>query len=271
MSPLVGMTAALVAGILAAPLLPDVSMSLGIGVALLFAVAAVCLRRYPPAALCCWLVPFAVWGTTLAEQRGAPAPDDVSHLAGQPSSWIAGTVAAEPERQLEGNLRYPLRVLSRENGTRLSGTLLVTQTPNAGPVPRFGDTVAVRGQEEVPPSATNPGGFDYRAFLWRKSIFATLLAKRTGDVRLAKPATEISLAAVAVQTHRSLLSAVDRSPLSPGDRSLVAGILLSERSGIAYETSLAFERTGAVHILSVSGLHLAVFATALSFALRHLP
>ncbi|MBC7809468.1 MAG: DNA internalization-related competence protein ComEC/Rec2, partial [Akkermansiaceae bacterium] len=209
--------------------------------------------------------------TTLAEQRGAPAPDDVSHLAGQPSSWIAGTVAAEPERQFEGNLRYPLRALSQENGARLSGTLLVTQTPNAGPVPRFGDTVAVRGQEEVPPSATNPGGFDYRAFLWRKSIFATLLAKRTGDVRLAKPAAEISLAAVAAQTHRSLLSAVDRSPLSPGDRSLVAGILLSERSGIAYETSLAFERTGAVHILSVSGLHLAVFATALSFALRHLP
>ncbi|MBC8137656.1 MAG: DNA internalization-related competence protein ComEC/Rec2 [Fibrella sp.] len=270
-SPLVGMTAALLAGILAAPLLPAVSLPFGLGVAILFMLAAICLRRHPLAALLCWLVPFAVWGTTLAQQRATPATDDVSHLAGQPSFWLAGTVTAEPETQFGGNTRYPLQLSSWEKNTPVSGALLVTQTPNAGPVPRFGDTVAVRGQVELPPTATNPGGFDYRVFLWRKGIFATLIAKRTGDMRWITPGSGNSLTSVAAQTHRSLLSAVARSPLPPDDKALVAGVLLSERSGIAYETDLAFERTGAVHILSVSGLHLAVFATVLSYALRHLP
>jgi competence protein ComEC len=265
------MTAVLLAGILAAPFVPAVPMSVAIAVSVVALFGAIGLRRRGAAALCCYLLPFAVWGTMLAQQRGTPAPDDVSRLAGQPSFWIAGTVAAEPEAQPSGNVRYSLRVASREDDTRLSGTLLVTQTPNAGPAPHFGDSVVVRGQVERPPTATNPGGFDYRAFLWRKSIFATLIAKRTGDVRIGKPGDARSLTAVAAQVHRSLMSAVARSPLPKDEKALVAGVLLSEREGIAYENTLAFERTGAVHILSVSGLHLAVFATVLSYLLRHLP
>ncbi len=265
------MTAALVAGILAAPFLPVVPRAAGIGIAILLALGAVCLRRHPLAALCCWLVPFAIWGTITAQERATPAPDDVSRLTGRPSLWLAGTVAAEPEESFSGDTRYPLRVSTHEDGTRLSGTLLVTQTPNAGPAPHFGDTVAVRGMVETPPGATNPGGFDYRAFLRRKSVFATLLAKRTGDARRITTAHGGSLAAFAARTRRALLSTIARSPLPPDDQALVAGVLLSERGGIAYETDLAFERTGAVHILSVSGLHLAVFAAALSFAARLLP
>ncbi len=156
MSPLVGMTAALLVGILAAPFVPVVPVSVGITVSVLALFGAIGLRRKPIAALLCCFLPFAVWGAMLAQQRGTPAPDDVSHLAGQPSFWIAGTVAAEPEAQATGNVRYPLRVASREDGARLSGTLLVTQTPNAGPAPHFGDSVAVRGQVERPPRRDQP-------------------------------------------------------------------------------------------------------------------
>lgn len=271
MSPLVGMTAALIAGILAAPILPAVPLPISMGASLLFLLGALYWRKHPLGMLLCLLVPFAIWGATFAQKRATPARDDVSHLAGQPSSWLAGTVTAEPEKQSSGNLRYPVHVSLGEEGRHLSGTLLVTQTPDAGPAPRFGDTVAVRGQVKLPPTATNPGGFDYKEFLCRKSIFATLIAKHTGDVKLGKRATGNLLAAIAAQTHRSLLAAIARSPLPQDDKSLVAGVLLSERDGIAYENRLAFERTGAVHILSVSGLHLAVFATVLSYALRHLP
>ncbi len=268
------MTVALVTGILAAAVLAPIPAGVGVVLAAIFAISGLFLKRYPAGALFCWLVPFGIFGAMFAAQRSEPAPNDVSRLAGQPSLWLVGTVAAEPEAQNTGNIRYPLEVISTKEGIPLSGIVLVTQTLPAGTAPRIGEKRLVRGRVELPPTATNPGGFDYRAYLWRKSIFATLVAKRRGDVQRGEttPGNEPTISLVsAALVRRSLLRSITHSPLSPEHKALVAGILLSEREKIAYAYNLAFERTGAVHLLSVSGLHLAVFAAVLSFLSRQLP
>ncbi|MBC8142796.1 MAG: ComEC/Rec2 family competence protein [Armatimonadetes bacterium] len=149
-----------------------------------------------------------------------------------------------------------------------SGTVAVTQNANAGVAPRYGDTVSVRGRVQLPPTATNPGGFDYRAYLRRHGIFATLAAKRTGDVTVMSPAKP-SWRGTGFAVRRSLLGAVQHSPLPEDDKALLSGVMLSDTGRIPYADELAFERSGAVHILSVSGLHLAVFATVLTWIMRH--
>ena len=267
-SPLASMTAALIAGILAAPFLPVVPVWVALAVCLAFALTGVLLSKSGNALapLLCCLAVFAVFGAASAKRCGTPAPDDVSRLAGSPSLWMTGTVAADPDTFDDG-VRYPLRVTN----ANVSGILLVTQNENAGANPQVGDTVTVRGMVKTPPGRTNPGGFDYRAHLWRKGIFATLSAKRTGDARVIVPAHGVSVFRFAANIRRALLRVIESSSLSPDNKTLVAGTILSERGGISYADELAFERTGAVHILSVSGLHLAVFASVLAWGTRQLP
>ncbi len=265
------MTAFLIAGILAAPFLPGTppwtTLALGSG----FVVAAILLRRHTVVSLLCWLMPLAFFGAASARMRETPRPDDVSRVAGGPSIWFTGTVAAEPDRRGRGDISYPLEVTDIQGGAPVRGGLLVTQRADAGPAPRFGDVIRARGRVEVPAGMTNPGGLNYKAFLWRRSIFATLAAKRQGDMVILSRPVDISPRGVAASLRRSLIAALDRSPLTDDDRALVGGVMLADREGIGYETRLAFERTGAMHLLSESGLHLAVFAAVLAFLSRALP
>jgi competence protein ComEC len=56
--------------------------------------------------------------------------------------------------------------------------------------------------------------------------------------------------------------------LKTNDAALMNGLLLSARSRLPAPLEEAFARTGTIHVLSVSGLHMAVLATFLAWAFR---
>ena len=145
-SPMVGMTAALVCGILAAPLLPELAVWTPFVAGGWLTIWAFLLRRRPALSFLCLLMVFATFGATRAKHCGTPAPDDVSRLAGYPSQYLVGTVAAEPEPTGDNGVRYPLHVFAGGDGRPLSGSIAVSQSANAGAVPRYGDWLVARGR-----------------------------------------------------------------------------------------------------------------------------
>ncbi|MBC8143080.1 MAG: hypothetical protein H7Y38_16770, partial [Armatimonadetes bacterium] len=105
-SPMVGMTAALVGGIVAAPHFSLLSPPVAVLLAICLVVAAFLLRRFPTLCMICLCSPFAVWGVVSAQTRGRPAIDDVSRFAGAPSQTFVGVVADEPDTTVSGGVRY---------------------------------------------------------------------------------------------------------------------------------------------------------------------
>jgi competence protein ComEC len=76
-----------------------------------------------------------------------------------------------------------------------------------------------------------------------------------------------------MQAAAGLRSAVERSVhshLAPDDAALLLGMLLSERGSLPADLVDTFTRTGTVHILSVSGMHVAVIAAMLLWVFRTL-
>ena len=51
---------------------------------------------------------------------------------------------------------------------------------------------------------------------------------------------------------------------------LVSAITLGDRSGLSYETSRDFRRAGAMHLLALSGLHMAIVMGICDFILKKL-
>jgi competence protein ComEC len=314
--PIYALLAAFVGGILLSGVVPPLPAPFALGAAGLLAIAYGLIARRPgpvPAALL--LTAVLLLGLLRAQIATTVASDDISHRAGGPSVWVLGeidsTVITFPVRS--GSPTRPRRtaaknepVADRNGGDGLSFTVRVRGVndysattaaasgllrvsvfgvPAAGSgaipgeAPRAGERLWLRGRVALPPTATNPGEFDDRAYLARQGIHATLTVKRAAtDLRrvtgrAAGPSPSIASLATALHEH---MDSVTRAHLSGPDADLLLGMLAGERehsiaadrSVVPADTEDAFARTGTLHLLATSSLHVAVVALLVGGLLR---
>jgi competence protein ComEC len=125
---------------------------------------------------------------------------------------------------------------------------------------RPGDAVWLRGRIALPDDVRNPGGFDDRAFLARRGVHSVLVVRRPEDVRATEAGGEAApIARLADALRRSVLRAIV-AHMGADDAGLLSGILFSVRAGLPADLQDALSRTGALYILSVSGLELSALA-----------
>ena len=116
---------------------------------------------------------------------------------------------------------------------------------------RYGDVLFMRGELEQPPVLED---FDYAGYLARRGIYSTLFCpeiESTGETSGGHILTPLN-------RLRSYLSACIAEALHEPQASLAQALLLGERGSLSRETSDAFARAGAAHLLAVSGLHLGI-------------
>ncbi|MDP8299605.1 MAG: ComEC/Rec2 family competence protein [Candidatus Tantalella remota] len=152
---------------------------------------------------------------------------------------------------------------SPERETSVSGTVLVTLY-NPKHHPRIGDNVAIGGDISQPSGKMNPGGFDYKTHLYRKGIHAVMSSSKndyfavtgreTGPLLLLRRGLSI-----ARENADKLLSKY----LSKDTKAIVQSAVLGIRGGISDDISDTFVKTGTMHILAVSGLHIGIVAAVL--------
>ncbi len=132
----------------------------------------------------------------------------------------------------------------------------------------YGETVEMSGTLLKPPSALNPGQFDYAQFLKTKGIPYVLYipAGRWWRVDRAEPCgwfyMELSCRLRRWAQERLF------TLLAFPQNALLDGILLGERGALPGEMVEAFMETGTVHILAVSGMITAFIAGVLFILLR---
>jgi len=134
-----------------------------------------------------------------------------------------------------------------------------------------GTRISVDGLLDFPPTALSPGEFDYRAYLERHNIFAQVTANRitplgTGDHGLSRVLALLRL---------RIENAIHHS-LSAEGALFLEGILLGSKGGMTPEDQSIYQRTGVMHLFSVSGLHLgfvfiALLAAANLLQLKRIP
>ncbi|MCK9356760.1 MAG: ComEC/Rec2 family competence protein [Dehalococcoidia bacterium] len=179
----------------------------------------------------------------------------VSSWNGSEPVTIQAVVAEEPEQ----GSRYTQVLLDdvhveQSDGLRpVEGRVLVT-TPDPRPL-HYGDTVSLHGSLEEPRQL---GDFDYAAYLARQGVYSTLFCQGISVVPTGNRRTVTS---TLLSLNRRLGDAMARALPEP-ESSLAQSLLLGRRGRLPDAVMDAFTRTGTVHLLSISGLHLAVVAAA---------
>ncbi len=134
---------------------------------------------------------------------------------------------------------------------------------------RYGDEIELSCRLSGIRAAGNPGEFDPAAYFRRKGISARASAE------LASAATRVgagrgpgTLLLRTIYGYKRLMRNYVDSRTEQPVAGLLKCVLLGDRGAVTDEQNVGFQRTGTVHFLAVSGLHIALVALSLALLLR---
>ncbi|WP_265994342.1 ComEC/Rec2 family competence protein [Larkinella insperata] len=205
-----------------------------------------------------------------ALHTAANAPTNLIHLQ-QPVRAYRAVVSSQAENRAK-TFRLELEVktvLTDSAWQPASGRLIVYLDKTVPKKPRYGDLWLVRGAPRTIDPPLNPGEFNYKRHLANRGIYHQQYLRSTDRVVVGyHPENRLTALAYGVNDWAD---SVFTGHLGRGPEfAIVKAMILGVRDGIDTDLQQAYSAAGAVHVLSVSGLHVGVLFAALSFALAFL-
>ena len=133
---------------------------------------------------------------------------------------------------------------------------------------RAGDRLRVFARLVAPAVAMNPGQFDYAQYLRADRKRAVLRVEYAEAITMVEPGGW-SLTRLVDRTRQHGLGLLWRQ-IDPNRRGLAAAVLLGAREQLDAGVSEAYVETGTIHLLVISGFHVAMLGGAVWFLMRRL-
>ena len=216
------------------------------------------------------IVALIVSGVLAAKLRSdwVAAPQLDREVTGVVSGWIAGT-----EESPTGGRRITLRVVSIAgvSQSELPRVARITIRAKLAASLAVGDPVTMTASLGPPNGPVMPGGYDFAFVPYYEGIGATGFAY--GNARpapaLGPPPLGIRLAEPLARLRDLIRVRIEQA--LPGDYGhIAAALIMGDQRGISENTQNAMRASGLGHILSISGLHLALVAGAVFWLVRAL-
>lgn len=127
---------------------------------------------------------------------------------------------------------------------------------NEGRLYEYGDTLHLpEASLWLPDGRTNPDGFDFRAYLWRKSV-ALCASSSISKIEIVSEKANLTRGLYRLSAYLS-----ERfDDLFPKNAGVMRALLLGDRSGLSDETYESFQEAGVAHLVALSGLHVSCVA-----------
>ena len=247
--------AGVLAGQLAEPMAPATLVLVGLGVGV--GGVGLLARRTPAVAWPCLAMLIMALGAVQARSVREPAlpPPDIGALALPRRAVLVGRVAETPSRRGDHAIVI-LEAESVDDHTAAGRVRLKVQ--GAERPLEYGARIRVATTLRRPRNFENPGRFDYVAYLARRGIRATGFVRE--EVAMTVLPAAHGGARDAVERWRARLEAAMDTVAGPTESAILRAVVVGEQGGVPPDVREAFTRAGVVHVLSVSGLHVALVA-----------
>ncbi|MEE1897774.1 ComEC/Rec2 family competence protein [Flavobacterium rakeshii] len=174
---------------------------------------------------------------------------------------------------IEGTITYRLKPtefseryyfeVSRVNQYKTTGRILLnSKNKTFSP----GDNLTITETPKPINKPLNPYQFDYAAYMEKQNIFHQLNLNKnyilTGETK--------SFNYYLDYTRNKLTDSFNKNTFAPKEIALLKALLLGQRQDLSTETTEMFASAGAIHILAISGLHIAILFLLLNLLLKPL-
>lgn len=148
--------------------------------------------------------------------------------------------------------------------------LLYMQTDSSRPEKsgHYGDLLRVRGRLQEIPGASFPEAFDFAALVETRGIRHRLFVKPGHLFYLGNEGNPVRAMAYRIAAKTNALL---KEHFPERTAAILASLLLGIRSELESRDLLAFKNTGTLHVLAVSGMHIAIIYGALMWLIGLLP
>ncbi len=188
---------------------------------------------------------------------------------------VRGVVASLPQRN-ESALRFRLQVETAQvtgravalpelvdvawyTGTSFGKTPLVADTLPTLPDVRAGERWDLTLRVKAPHGSRNPHGFDYELWLWGQGVQATGYVRTTAK-DLAPQRLEQTWRYPVSWARQAVREAIYREVDDRQRAGLLAALVVGDQAAIDRADWDVFRATGVAHLVSISGLHITMFA-----------
>jgi competence protein ComEC len=177
-------------------------------------------------------------------------------------------ITSIPEKR-EKSIRYEARIENiffPDFSEQVEADMIMHFNSDRIELPSIGQRLIIKGKLKRPASSNSELGFDYRTFLERKGIAWIGYSHDPANIWELPSSRQIVGAPGWAGWLSEKSDLVFRTYIHDDDAyGLVKAMVLGRRDDIREELNDAFIQSGTVHILSVSGLHIAIFFAGLHF------
>lgn len=173
----------------------------------------------------------------------------------------------EPPQTKEKSIKALAKVLyldSMEAGHKASGNLILYfQKDSSATYPKYGDIVKIKNRVSPLQAPKNPGEFDYARFMASQNIYHSAYL-RPADWESTSAHGGNALWATIYQIRAGLKAAIAEELPNDSEKGIAEALVLGDEADIPNEVMTEYAGTGTLHILSVSGLHVAIILLVLN-------
>ena len=131
---------------------------------------------------------------------------------------------------------------------------------------KYGDKIKINGQYQVPESARNYGGFDYKEYLKTQKVYGIFEAEKIERLK------ENNLSYIALLSNRVKQKIITNiNKILPNEtKELFLGILIGYDDYLQEEIQESFRKSSLSHLLAVSGAHITYIMIGFTYLLSKL-
>lgn len=201
------------------------------------------------------------------------AKEHVQHFSQQKLEALAIQISQKTTHtpkgwKAEALVLYGIDSLGRVQNVK-GKIMLYAQKDSLQAIPGYGEQLLIKSSFLEISSPKNPGTFNYKLYLQRKGIFhATYIGKNQVQWLHQNKGNPILLKVYAFQhfVHQVLQQNLHK----PGEIGIAEALLYGYDKDIEDEVTDAYSKTGTLHVLAVSGMHVGLIFMILSWLLKPL-
>ncbi|MCS4228730.1 competence protein ComEC [Sphingobacterium sp. BIGb0165] len=183
-------------------------------------------------------------------------------------------ITEEPKVK-SGIIRFSAEVIggySQGSFIATTGKIIVSLKSRAKIQFQYADQIWLKGNMLSVPPPLNPLEFDYKEHLERAGIYHQIFLRADNYGLIAQGASQSTdITGMALKTRGYFLRKLRHYFEKEEYFSIAAALLYGFRGDVDEETIRTFTNTGTIHVLSVSGMHVAVLFGFLSLVFRYIP
>lgn len=273
--PLVKITLFFLFGLLLAGVLTN---NLNIIFSLLGSMLFVCIVIYfkkikftlPIFEICTYLISFLIGiSTVLIHDQSRNKNHYLQTIKADEKTSYLNVTITEKLKKSDTKNRYEANVNSLDSESKTGKIILNIAAEQTLDAIAIGTILNIKGALYKNQQAKNPSQFDYSSYLEKKQIYAQVFTS-IEDCKIERR-TALSLNYYAGLLRGRIINNLKKNNFNDTELNVVIALFLGQQQEISPEILKEYQLAGAIHVLSVSGLHVGFILLFITFLLSPIP